>query len=125
MREPGRNHRRLGRRVSRVLVTLGAAGAVAVSLGVSSGQATSSVSPLPSDNAATSNSFTPFTLPVTTANLPANTTSPAVDPAAPYTPVVVSLIAQLEGGSTTAGSIPNSVSVADLANADALLHDGT
>jgi hypothetical protein len=113
--------------MTKVLVALGAAGGLAVSLGATAGQATSSVTPLPSDTAATQ-AFVPFTVPV--ASLPAATSSPAVDPAAPYTPVVVSLIAQLEGGTPTLPvtqplSSSGTTLVADLANADAMLHGGT
>ena len=50
------------------------------------------------------------------APLPAETSSPPVDAAAPYTPAVLSLIAQLEPS--------NPPTPAQLANADALLHDG-
>jgi beta-glucosidase len=55
----------------------------------------------------------PYSLPVT---LPAGRQSPAVDAAAPYTPVVLDLIKQLE---------PSSPPTRDqLANASKLLHDG-
>ena len=55
----------------------------------------------------------PYTLPVT---LPATTVSPPVDAAAPYTPTVLSLIAQLEAPPLT---------LAKIQNASTLLHDGT
>jgi len=55
----------------------------------------------------------PYSLPV---KLPAGKTSPAVDPAAPYTPVVLNLIAQLEPSSPP--------TAAELSNASLLLHDG-
>lgn len=51
------------------------------------------------------------------APLPSAKASPTVDAAAPYTPAVLSLIAQLEPS--------NPPTRAQLANADALLHDGT
>lgn len=51
-----------------------------------------------------------------TAPLPAAKDSPSVDASAPYTPAVLSLIAQLEPS--------NPPTQAQLANADALLHDG-
>ena len=54
----------------------------------------------------------PYALPVT---LPATTTSPPVDAAAPYTPAVLSLIAQLEAPPLT---------LAKIQNASTLLHDG-
>ena len=50
------------------------------------------------------------------APLPSQKTSPAVNASAPYTPAVMSLIAQLEPS--------NPPTQAQLANADALLHDG-
>ncbi len=50
------------------------------------------------------------------APLPSQKASPAVDASAPYTPAVLSLIAQLEPS--------NPPTQAQLANADALLHDG-
>ena len=56
----------------------------------------------------------PYSLPV--ASLPTAKTSPAVDPAAPYTPLVLSLIRQLEPD--------NPPTAAELANASLLLHDG-
>jgi beta-glucosidase len=55
----------------------------------------------------------PYSLP---ASLPAPVSSPSLDASAPYTPAVLSLIAQLEPSSPA--------SQAQLANADALLHDG-
>ncbi len=54
----------------------------------------------------------PYDLPVT---LPSSQSSPQVDQNAPYTPVVLSLIAQLE--------LSNPPTQAELANADRLLHD--
>ena len=54
----------------------------------------------------------PYDVPVT---LPGPTSSPLVDTYAPYTPVVLSLIAQLE--------LSNPPTQAELANADRLLHD--
>ncbi|MBV9683868.1 MAG: hypothetical protein JO046_18895, partial [Solirubrobacterales bacterium] len=48
--------------------------------------------------------------------LPSRANSPSVNAAAPYTPAVLSLIAQLEPS--------NPPTQAELANADALLHDG-
>src|SRR5512143_2539879 len=54
----------------------------------------------------------PYDLPVT---LPSTMSSPPVDQYAPYTPVVLSLIAQLEPS--------NPPTQAELANADRLLHD--
>ena len=54
----------------------------------------------------------PYALPVT---LPPSTTSPPVDAAAPYTPAVLSLIAQLEARPLT---------LAKIQNASTLLHDG-
>jgi beta-glucosidase len=56
----------------------------------------------------------PYSLPVT---LPSTKMSSAIDPAAPYTPVVLSLIAQLEPS--------NPPTQAELANAAAILHDGS
>ncbi|MBO0825342.1 MAG: hypothetical protein J2P27_16055, partial [Actinobacteria bacterium] len=55
----------------------------------------------------------PYTFPV---SLPSQKTSPSVDFAAPYTPAVLSLIAQLEPTSTP--------TLAQVQNADTLLHDG-
>ena len=55
----------------------------------------------------------PYKVPVT---LQASTSSPSVDAAAPYTPAVLSLIAQLESPPLTA---------AEIQNATSLLHDGT
>src|SRR3954453_21033670 len=55
----------------------------------------------------------PYSLPVT---LPAPKQSPAVDPGAPYTPLVLDLIHQLEPSSPPTR--------AELANASRLLHDG-
>src|SRR5262249_7371354 len=55
----------------------------------------------------------PYTVPV---KLPATTVSPSVDAAAPYTPAVLSLIAQLESPPFT---------LAEIQNATSLLHDGT
>src|SRR5262245_54948396 len=55
----------------------------------------------------------PYSLPVA---LPSAVDSPSVDAAAPYTPAVLNLIAQLEPS--------NPPTQAQLANADALLHDG-
>src|SRR5262245_22705294 len=55
----------------------------------------------------------PYSFPVA---LPASVGSPPLDAAAPYTPAVLSLIAQLEPGTPP--------SQADLANAVKLLHDG-
>jgi len=83
----------------RWLVALGAAAIVAGSTGLSSA----------SPQQVTPN--VPYSLPVT---LPGSKGSPAVDAAAPYTPVVLSLIAQLEGSNPTQ---------AQLANADLLLHE--
>jgi beta-glucosidase-like glycosyl hydrolase len=56
----------------------------------------------------------PYALPV---QLPATTTSPAIDPAAPYTPAVLSLIAQLLPSGT--------LTLAQVQNASTLMHDGT
>jgi hypothetical protein len=84
----------------RGFVALSAAVIVALSTGLSSAAQAPSAVP----NA-------PYTLPVT---LPGLESSPAVDAAAPYTPVVLSLIAQLEGSNPTQ---------AQLANADLLLHE--
>src|SRR5438270_2299387 len=56
----------------------------------------------------------PYSLPVT---LPSTLTSPAVDPNAPYTPAVLSLIAQLEP--------TNPPTLAQVQNLAALVHDGT
>lgn len=55
----------------------------------------------------------PYALPVTA---PASTTSPSIDAAAPYTPAVMNLIAQLEPSSPP--------TQAQLANASAIVHDG-
>src|SRR5512138_2926202 len=54
----------------------------------------------------------PYDLPVT---LPSKLSSPPVDQYAPYTPAVLSLIAQLE--------LSNPPTQAELANADLLLHE--
>ena len=54
----------------------------------------------------------PYSLPV---SLPSSIASPSVDAAAPYTPAVLSLIAQLEASPAT---------LATIQNAGALLHDG-
>jgi len=64
-------------------------------------------------SAVAAGSTVPYALPVA---LPASTTSPAVDAAAPYTPAVLSLIAQLEAPPLT---------LAKIQNASTLLHDGT
>src|SRR5262245_35751051 len=55
----------------------------------------------------------PYTLPV---SLPAAKNSPTMDAAAPYTPAVLSLIAQLE--------LTSSPTQAQIQNAGSLLHDG-
>jgi beta-glucosidase len=54
----------------------------------------------------------PYDLPVT---LPSPETSPPVDASAPYTPAVLSILAQIEASPTT---------LAKIQNADTLLHDG-
>src|SRR5206468_1014930 len=54
----------------------------------------------------------PYSLP---ASLPSSISSPAVDAAAPYTPAVLSLIAQLEASPSA---------LAQIQNAGTLLHDG-
>src|SRR3954466_12173183 len=60
----------------------------------------------------------PYTLPVT---LPAATAkSPPVDPAAPYTPLVMRLIRQLEPTSTAAAPVRS-----EIANASRIVHGGT
>ena len=94
---------RLGGRAGRTLiaVTVIGLGALALSLGVSAAASTS----VPSN--------VPYTL---GGPLPAPTSSPSVDAGAPYTPAVLSLIAQLEPS--------NPPTRAELANADSLLHDG-
>ncbi len=102
------------RRVTRAVLVVGAAGACAVSIAASTG------TPAAADTSA----FTPYTVPVTNALLPAQGTSPSIDPAAPYTPVVVSLIAQLEGGNPN-GTGASAPTVAELADAGTLLHDGS
>ncbi len=55
----------------------------------------------------------PYDLPVT---LPSAVTAPSVDATAPYTPAVLSLIAQMEASPLT---------LAQIQNADTLLHDGS
>ena len=94
---------RLGGRAGRtvIAVTVIGLGALALSLGVSAAASTS----VPSN--------VPYTL---GGPLPAPTSSPSVDAGAPYTPAVLSLIAQLEPS--------NPPTRAELANADSLLHDG-
>src|SRR3954449_11447235 len=60
----------------------------------------------------------PYSLPVT---LPAATAkSPPVDPRAPYTPVVLNLIQQLEPTSTAANPVRS-----EIANASRIVHGGT
>jgi len=89
------------RRRARVLVglmTLLASGVVAA--GTSAGRA----DPAPN---------VPYSLPV---SLPAAKSSPSMDAAAPYTPAVLSLIAQLEPSANP--------TLAQIQNADAALHDG-
>ncbi len=117
-------HRRAVRHTLRALVALGAAGGLAIGLGVTASAPVAS---------ADSSAFTPYALPVTAlpavatsptwCDGPANTagctsTNPQVsdDPSVPYTPVVVSLIAQLEGGGTS-GSPAANPTVAELDNA--------
>src|SRR5689334_7489762 len=93
---PSARRRRVGTRAARALLVLTATAAVAMIV-------------LSSASASTP----PYSLPVV---LPATVSSPSFDAAAPYTPAVLTLIAQLESG--------NPPSQADLANADKLLHDG-
>src|SRR5215472_13033592 len=79
-----------------------------VAAGLAGGTATSSqADPTPSS------ANVPYTLP---ASLPSAKTSPTMDATAPYTPAVLSLIAQLE---PTA-----SPTLAQIQNADTVLHDG-
>ena len=92
--------RRPGRRAAMVLI---AAVVAALSLGL--GISVAAPHDVPSN--------VPYDL---GAPLPSDKTSPTVDAAAPYTPAVLSLIAQLEPS--------NPPTRAQLANADALLHDG-
>src|SRR5690348_2745992 len=96
--------RRRGRgRLLRAFLSVGAAGTVALTLGLTSASSASedTYSTLP---------YTPLT------SLPSSLTAPSVAAAAPYTPAVLSLISQLESTSPP--------TQAQLANADALLHDG-
>src|SRR6478736_8265136 len=79
-------------------LTLGAALCLALAVGPSS--------------AVAAGPTVPYALPVV---LPATTVSPPVDAAAPYTPAVLSLIAQLEAPPMT---------LAKIQNVDTLLHDG-
>lgn len=95
-----RRRARIGRPV-RALLALAVAGTTTLSLGLS---AAAPAAGDPSTNV-------PYSLPVT---LQATISSPAVDPAAPYTPVVLSLIAQLEPS--------NPPTRAEIANAAKLLH---
>jgi hypothetical protein len=83
--------------LGKLVLTLGAALCIALAFGLTSAFASGTV---------------PYTLPVT---LPADTTSPPVDAPAPYTPAVLSLIAQLEAPPFT---------LAEIQNATTLLHDG-
>src|SRR5689334_17396609 len=87
--------RSLGR-VAKTLATLGAA-SVAALVGLSSAAADTP----------------PYSLPV---SLPSSIASPSFDAAAPYTPAVLSLIAQLEPTSTP--------TLAQVQNINTLLHDG-
>ena len=91
----GAVRRRLRTRLTGALLALGAT-ALVLTIG------------LPSAGADTA----PYTLPV---SLPSAVSAPSFDAAAPYTPAVLSLIAQLEPS--------NPPTQAELANADRLLHD--
>jgi beta-glucosidase len=93
--------RRLGRTLARTAVL-----AVSLALLPSAPLAAATAS-APADTPAN----VPYRLPV---QLPATTASPSVDAYAPYTPAVLSLIAQLEPG--------NPPTQAELANADAIVH---
>ena len=84
--------------LGKLVLTLGAALCTALALGL-----TSAVAAGPN---------TPYDLPVT---LPSPETSPPVDAAAPYTPTVLSILAQLESSPMT---------LARIQNVDTLLHDG-
>src|SRR5437660_5348790 len=86
---------------------LGRAAVLALALGIA--PLASAVTP----TAADTSTNIPYSLPV---QLPSAKSSPSVDAYAPYTPAVLSLIAQLEPS--------NPPTQAELANADALLHDG-
>ena len=94
---------RWSRRAHRLGLVASIAGVAALVLGLGVSAAASSSVP----------SNVPYDL---SAPLPASASSPSVDAAAPYTPAVLSLIAQLEPS--------NPPTRAQLANADALLHDG-
>lgn len=113
-----RPHRRLGRLLLKLPTTAAAAAAVAIVLPAAFASSAGAASPArPAGHGSGShqpNNNDPYTLPVT---LPSgNVTSPAVDPAAPYTPVVKSLIAQL---------LPdNPPTAAELANASKIMVDG-
>lgn len=73
----------------------------------------SAATPAAADSSGDLQANVPYSLPVT---LPSAKSSPGVDSAAPYTPLVRSLIAQLEPD--------NPPTAAELANASLLLHDG-
>jgi beta-glucosidase len=94
------NRRRLVLRIGLVAVVVSIA-----SLALGLGMSTAAPSSVPSN--------VPYSL---DAPLPSTASSPSVDAAAPYTPAVLSLIAQLEPS--------NPPTQAQLANASALLHDG-
>src|SRR5215467_13601589 len=94
-----RTRRRVREPFRRFVLTLGAALCLALAVGPSS--------------AVAAGPTVPYALPVT---LPATTVSPPVDSAAPYTPAVLSLVAQLEAPPLT---------LAKIQNASTLLHDGS
>ncbi len=94
------------RSLLRWVAIMSATGAVTALLGGSAGAA--------GDPAAATPSNIPYSLPV---QLPSTTSSPSVTANAPYTPVVMSLISQLEPS--------NPPTEAQLANASQLFHGGT
>ena len=95
------------RRLARALLVVAATAAFVTFGG-------SAAAPALADSSGDLQANVPYSLPV--ASLPTAKTSPAVDPAAPYTPLVLSLIRQLEPD--------NPPTAAELANASLLLHDG-